>query len=229
MWFTPDGKGMAAVEELEQFGAHEVAAPAAQGAHVGLTVAAAGGGNHLIEVRARGHELVGEAGLQCTGANERFREGDEWRVARLVPATGRSRARAARRRGCGRLRWGARARACPRYGRAARGSARGPCGRSAGAGRLDQRRIGEHRPDRPVLGLGGALAPGGKLARGRALAGPRGGSPGETPPRLVGIALVGRVLQRAALLRAHSRRPDSVSWSSMASASASRSSTSSRA
>ena len=104
MWFTPDGKGMAAVEELEQFGAHEVAAPAAQGAHVGLTVAAAGGGNHLIEVRARGHELVGEAGLQCTGANERFREGDEWRVARLVDRATAVRARAARRRGCGRLR-----------------------------------------------------------------------------------------------------------------------------
>src|SRR6185312_11576600 len=67
-------------------------------------------------------------------------------------------------------------------------------------GKLDERRIGEHRTDRTVLGDRGALAPGGELA---------GHSPGarielidarQPFPSSFGIALVGRRLQPPALL-----------------------------
>ena len=67
-------------------------------------------------------------------------------------------------------------------------------------GQLDHRRVAQDRADRPVLARGGALAPGGELARDRALARVEPADARQPPPDLLGVALVGRLGDRAALL-----------------------------
>ena len=79
-----DGERVAPVQQLQQLGAHEVAPPAAQGADVGLLVAAAGGGDDLVEVRAGGHELVGQPRFQRPRADQGLGQGDQRGVPGLV-------------------------------------------------------------------------------------------------------------------------------------------------
>ncbi len=67
-------------------------------------------------------------------------------------------------------------------------------------GKLDERRVGEHGPDRTVLAGRGALAPGCELAGDGAGAGIELAHARQAFPDGLGVALVGRALKPSALL-----------------------------
>ena len=76
----------AAVEQLEQLLAGQLAPPAAQRAHVGLCPRLLAPGrlaHDRLQVRARGQQLVGEACLARARAQERLAERDQRRVVGL--------------------------------------------------------------------------------------------------------------------------------------------------
>ena len=174
----------------------------AQRAHVGLAAAAADADDDRREVRAGGDQLVGEPGLLRAAAHERLGERDHRPVDATRSACGRRRrggsARASRPRAIASMQRRPAAADDVRVQAADLGQL-APAGRLA-LGDLDDRRVAQDRADRAVLLRGGALAPGGELARDRAVARVEAVDAREPPPDLVGIALVGGLGDRAALL-----------------------------
>ena len=197
----PTPESPAAAQQLEQLGADQLAAPALQRAHVGLLEPAAGGDDDRREVGARGDQLVGQAGLLRTAADERLGERDHRAVLRLggealhllqPDRLGREPALDGRQDGV--------AAAAHDVGVDAADLPQLATARGRALGHLDERRVAHDGADRAVLGLGGALAPGPQLAGHGALARAQPGRARQPPPHLLGVALVGRLLDRPALL-----------------------------
>ena len=174
-----------------------------QRAHVRLGLAAAGGDDDRGEVGARGDQLVGEPGLLRAGAHERLGERDR----RAVHGLGRRAARPPRA--------GSARRSRPRSIAASTSSPRrrttsGLMPRiwrqlaAAGGlalGQLDHAsgRAGSRRPAGPRAAAVRSRQAA-ELARDRALARVQPADARQPPPDLLGIALVGRLGDRAALL-----------------------------
>src|SRR4051812_30992506 len=197
----PDAEAPAPGQELEQFAADQLAAPAPQGAHLRLRVAAPRGDHDGREVRARGDQLVGQPGLLRARAHERLGERDGGAVDRLGGRAVDVLERHGRRRPAAPddlhdlL-------AAPAHdvGREAADLTQLTAPRGLALGELDDRGVAQDGTDRAVLARRGALAPGGERARHGALARVQPRGPRQPAPDLLGVALVGRLGDRDALL-----------------------------
>ena len=198
----PDAQRAPAPQQLEQLVADDRAPPALQRAHLGVLAGGADRRDDPLQVGARGQQLVGELGLGGAGAHERLAEGDERRVLGI----GRRRAVAVDR---DRLALapaldGLEDRAAAAAQRALVEAAdlgqalerRGPA-----LGHLDQGRVGEHAGHRAVGLARGVLAPAHELVGHGALRGLQRVHARQSVEDRLGLALVGGVLERAALLQ----------------------------
>ena len=189
-------------QQLGQLGADELAAPAAERAHVRLRLAAPRGDHDPLAAPRARRPARTRARLDRAGADDRLDERDERRVARLgarrrAPRAGSARPRARARPPDDQLG------AAPLQVPAVQAADLLQVARRSPACAWRSRRApasGRIVPTGLSSARGGALAPGGQLARDRARARVERGGARQPLERRLRVALVAGALEPAALL-----------------------------
>ena len=218
-------------QQLEQLGADQLAAPAAQRADVGLGLGTAGGDDDRREVGARGDQLVGQPGLLRPRAHQRLGQRDR----RAVDGVGReplALLEADRLGGAAALDRGEDVAGAAADDVRARRRGSAPAPSRCAAPRLASSTSVGSRTTEPTGRSSAAAVRSRQAASSRAIARSRGVEARDArqpPPDLLGSrSSVASAITRHSS-RAHSSRPRSASRRCSSSASGSRCSTSSRA